>query len=170
MCSPWYYYPTLPPYINNTRVIIINMGWPSHNWYGQTYRWNQPTYNNWGRYNDLDYAVQDIVSAFERRDYRAINRLVPNRGNVHIYLDGRYSYSLQPDDFYDLFVDGIENARTVRYEITEVRQNGRYAKVTARHQYVDPWNQRSTTYHDFFLEQDGRDYVIREFGTTNYRY
>jgi hypothetical protein len=168
VCSPWYYYPTLPPYIHSQRIIIIQTGWPSQNWSGNTYRWNQPT-DRWGRYNELDYAVDDIVQSFERRDYRSVERVIPRRGNVHIYMDGRYSYSLHPDDFYDLYVDGIENARTVRYEIVEVRQSGRTARVTARHQFVDPWNQRSTTYHDYFLEQEGRDYVIREFGTTNHR-
>jgi hypothetical protein len=183
VCSPWYYYPSLPPYLNSTRIIIINAGWPSYNWSGNPYQWTRRN-DNWNdRYDrndrndrygrdrgELDYALDDLQDAWERTDFRAIGRLIPRRGNVNMYFDGRYSYSLDVNDFYDLFVDGIENVKTTRYDVVEV-QRGRNgtARIVAKHEFVDPWNNRNTTYHQYFLEEDGRGYVIREFGTSNDR-
>ncbi len=181
VCSPWYYYPSLPPYLNSTRIIIINAGFPSYNWSGSSYQWARRN-DNWNDRGDrreidrdrdrgeLDYALDDLQDAWERTDFRAIGRLVPRRGNVNMYFDGQYSYSLESNDFYDLFADGIENVRTTRYEITEV-QRGRNgsARIEARHEFTDPWNRRNVTYHQYFLEEDGRNYVIREFGTSNQR-
>lgn len=176
VCSPWYYYPSLPPYLSPSRIIIINVGWPSYNWTGSAYRYDRRNDSNYydDRYDrnrqELDYALDDLADSWERQDYRAIGRLAPRNGQVHMYFDGRYSYSLGAEDFYDLFVDGIENVRTDRYEIVEV-QRGRNgtARVLGKHDYLDPWGRRSSTYHQYFLEPEGRNYVIREFGTSTYR-
>jgi len=169
--SPWYYYASLPPYLNSNRIIIVN-NFPTTNWYGQPYEYNRPDFSNrWdNNRNEVDYAVADIEDAFQRGDRRAVNRLVPRRGNVNIYTDGRYSYSLNADDFYDLYLDGIENARTRRYEILDVQtsRNGGI-RVYARHEYTDPWDRRETVWHQYYMERDRNSYVIREFGTSYQR-
>jgi len=172
VASPWYYYPTLPPYINGTRVTIININaLPYVNWVGQSYRWNRPDRSDrWTRYNDIDYTLDDLVVAFERGENRAINRLIPRNGQVHVYMDGRYNYSLGPDDFYDLFNDGIQSTRTRDYQILDVQTSNRdVARVYARHEYDDPWGRRTTVFHSFTLERERNDYVIREFGVSNHR-
>lgn len=181
--SPWYYYSSLPPYLGWDRVIIINSGWPSRGWYGNPYRWNRPVYSinftignryqspQYGdRYSDLDYALDDIARAFERKDFQAMEQFVPNSGRVNMYFDGSYGYSLEAADFYDLFADGIENVQTTRYEMGNIRYNGRdSAKVSAVHEFTDPWGNRGVTYHDYFLERQGGKWVIREYGTSNSR-
>jgi hypothetical protein len=170
VCSPWYYYASCPPYLNGSRIIIINSGWPSYNWSGNAYRYDRPDFSDrWSNRSDLDYAIRDLQDAFERRDYRAMDRLIPRDGNVHMYFDGRYGYSLDVRDFYDLFEDGVENVRTVRYDIMDVQYGNRGARVVAKHEFVDPWGQRNFTYHSYFLVQEGRDWVIREFGSSNFR-
>jgi hypothetical protein len=166
--SPWYYYPSLPAYVAPTRVIILDQ-FPSQNWIGSPYQWNRG--NNWDRSwsrNDVDFALEDLQDAFERTDRRAATRLIPRNGRVNIYTDGRYSYSLNADDFYDLFMDGLYNADTRRYEIVDVRMGNRgdTARVTARHESLDPWGNTQVVFHDYFLERDRRDFVIREFGTS----
>jgi hypothetical protein len=88
---------------------------------------------------------------------------------VNIYQDGRYSYSLRPDDFYDMLLDGVENNRTSRYEVVETRSNGREARVVARHWFEDSWGNRTSVWHSFTLERDGNGYVIREWFTSNNR-
>ena len=164
--SPWYYYVSIPAYIDSSRIVIVN-SFPSRGWIGYDYSWN---YDN--RYDrgdrDLDYALQDLEDAFERRERRSVNRLVPRDGRVNIYTDGRYSYSLGADDFYDLFTDGLYNNDTRRYEIVRVRMSNRgdSARVTARHETMDPWGNPQVVFHDFFLQREGRDFVIREFGTS----
>jgi len=170
ICSPWYGYASCPPYLNPNRVIIINAGWPSYNWSGSNYRWDRPDYNDrWNQRNDVDFAIRDIQDAFETRNSGALDRLVPQSGNVHLYFDGNYGYSLDSRDFYDLYEDGIDNVKTVRYDIIDVQYNGRGARVTAKHDFVDSWGNRGVAYHSYFLVLEGRDWVIREFGTSNYR-
>lgn len=164
--SPWYYYPSCPPYIDSTRVIIVSGGVYS-SWNGNPYRWNRPSNDRWGDYSDLDYTIDDIVSAFQDDNQRAINRLVPRNGNVAIYMDGRYDYSLNSDDFYDLYQDGIENVRTQHYEVIDSRFDGNnHARVVARQDFTDPWGKQTTIYHIYFLERERNKFVIREFGTS----
>ncbi|MDR3692387.1 MAG: hypothetical protein P4L46_23590 [Fimbriimonas sp.] len=167
-CSPWYYYPCLPAYIAAPRVIIVD-SWPSTNWSGSDYDW-QPSQDATPAKSDLDYSIDDIVDAFQSDDKKAIDRLVPQNGNVNIYVDGKYSYSLAASDFYDTYVDGIESTKTDRYEILDVKSNpDGTARVVAKHMYNDPWGERKFVYHSYFLVREGSDYVIREFGTSNYR-
>ena len=162
--SPFYYYVSLPPYVNSTRIIVGNSRFVFLNDY--EYRWHRPYGDTRGDYTELDYAVDDIVVAFEDANSRAVNRLVPRDGRVNILHDGRYDYSLQADDFYDMFRDATKNAETSKYEILNVRMNGRSAKVYARHSYIDPWGQRAFVYHTYFLEREGGSYVIREFDSS----
>lgn len=167
--SPWYYYASLPPYLNSTRVIIVS-SFPTTNWYGYPYSWQSvDRYDRNARYDDLDYTVQDIVDAFQRDDHRSLDRLVPRDGRVNIYTEGNYSYSLGANDFYDLYRDGIDNVQTTRYEIQSVqRDRDGNARVLARHEFTDPWGARQVVWHTYYLALEGRDYVIREFGTSYY--
>lgn len=167
--SPWYYYVSLPPYLNYNRVTIINV-YPTTNWYGHPYRWRSIDEGDRGNYSDIDYAIQDIRDAFEDGNRRAIDRLCPRNGNINIYSDGNYDYSLGANDFYDLYNDGIENVRTRRYVIENVEVNDAgNVRIFARHEYTDPWGNDAVVFHTYYLERSGRDYVIREFGTTQDR-
>lgn len=180
VCSPWYYYSCLPPYLNYDRVIIVNVH-RSRNWYGNPYRWHRPVYSavftvdnryesSNDSYTDLDYAVDDLARAFEQTDYKAMNNLLPTDGKVDLYFDGNYGYSLNAPDFYDLFADGVENVKTSRYTITNVRYDSRdSAKVSAIHEFTDAWGNPSTTYQDFFLVKENGKWTVREFGTSNTR-
>lgn len=165
-CSPWYYYPCLPAYVAAPNV-IVETSYPSANWSGNDYNWSPDSQG--GGNPVLDDSVRDIVEAFQHDDHMAINRLVPHDGNVQIFTDGKYSYSLKSNDFYDTYVDGIEGTKTTQYEILDVRANGDgTARVVAKHEYTDPWGKRAFVYHRYFLKREGDTYVIREFGTSNY--
>ena len=165
--SPWYYYPCLPAYLDASRVIIAD-SLPSENWTGQDYNW-QPQEAEARSSNVLDYSIDDMVNAFQEDDHKAIDRLIPQDGNVNIYVDSQYSYSLAANDFYDTYIDGIESTKTDHYEILDVKVNDDgTARVTAKHIYDDPWGKRAFVYHSYFLVKEGNQFVIREFGTSNY--
>ena len=168
--SPFYYYAHLPPYFNAARCYFPgNYVWAP--FYGVRYQWNQPSRSYWNRdYNDLDYVVEDIRNAFMDGDRRAIGRLVPRYGQVGIIMDGRYSYSLRPDDFYDTLLDAAENTSTRDYRIVDVQYRRDAASVFAVHDFDDPWGRRTTVHHYFKLEVEGRNWVIREFGTNQNRW
>lgn len=168
-CSPWYYYASLPPYFLSSRCIFSTVYWSPFS--GTRYRWNQPTQNSWNRdYSELDYVIQDIVLAFEEGDRRAVGRLMPRYGQVGIIIDGRYDYGMRSDDFYDTFLDAVDNTRTRDYQILDVQYRRDSAAVWARHDYEDPWGRRVSVYHYYKLETEGRNWVIREFGTSNSRW
>jgi len=178
--SPWYYYPHLPGYIRVGRVIlvqpVVSIYFTSDRFYDYPWRdatpyvWSRPIWVS-DRYHggELDWALDDLVSIFERRDRRALDRLVPRYGRVGIWIDEDYAYSLGPDDFYDMFLDNAFGTRTRRYDILDVRRWRDQVRVLARHDYEDPWGRSDTVYHTYRLErQDGR-YVIVDFGTSAFR-
>jgi len=168
-CSPWYYYPCLPPYLAPGHVVIVDSFY-STGWVGRPYAYTPvPVNPNANKATDLDFAVQDIVAAFQDDDRRALGDLVPKDGKVNIFTEGNYSYSLGADEFYDLYKDGIENVHTQHYSIEKVETSEKGdVRVLARHDYTDPWDQEQTVYHTYYLVHEGQNYVIREFGTSYY--
>ena len=166
--SPWYYYGHLPAYVSPRCAVVLNLNFAP--WRGSYYSWNRPVYyDNSRSFTELDYAVDDITRAFENMDRRALRRLIPYRERIAIFVDGQYSYSMNPDDFEDFMLDAIEDTATRRYEIVRVERYGREAEVQARHEYDDAWGRRVSLYHTYHLVDDGRGYVITRFGTSYYR-
>ena len=162
VASPWYRYSYLPPYIDHTRVIVLD-DYPS--------RW---AWDGWRDYDvrgdrtnrAIQDSLDDLRDAFEEGSTRIADRLVPESGDVAIYNDGKYDYSLNPDDFQKMFLDGVEQSKTHRYEILEVRTRGDEVRIRARHEYTDSWDTVQSVVHMITLRRDrGGDYVIREFGT-----
>lgn len=166
--SPWYYYPCLPPYIAASNVVVENVD-PYANWSGSDYTWAPES--DASANPVLDDSVQDIVQSFESDDHKAMDRVTPHSGNVRVYTDGKYDYSLNANDFYDTYVDGVESTKTDRYEILDVKagKDGTSARVVAKHIYNDPAGRRTTVYHNYLLVKEGNEFVIREFGTSDYR-
>jgi len=162
VASPWYRYSYLPPYIDHTRVIVVNDYPSSWAWDG----WRTYDYRSDRRNEALRDALDDLKDAFEDNSDRIANRLVPLEGDIAIYNDGHYDYSLNPDDFQKMFLDGVDQSKTTRYEILEVRTQGDEVRVRARHEYEDSWGNDQSVVHMITLRRDhGGDYVIREFGT-----
>jgi len=164
--SPWYYYPCLPPYVAESNVIVETASpYPSRTW--RDYDWAPESRSSSNPV--LDDSVEDIVQSFEADDHKAIDRVTAHSGNVRIDTDGKYSYSLKANDFYDTYVDGIESTKTDRYQVVNVQASpdGSSARVVAKHIYNDPWGNRTSVYHSYLLVKEGDEYVIREFGTSN---
>ena len=171
--SPWYSYSFLPGYLTCSNVYVTNYrgywGWntgfvyvnDNYNSYDNDYRFS--------RNRDLDYAIDDLQDGFERRDFRSLDRLVPDRGQIAIYRDGRYDYSIDTRDFADLLNDLSSNANTNRYRILETRTNRGTARISAVHEYTDQWGSRQRVYHSIYLENENGQMVVREFGTSNSR-
>ena len=132
------------------------------------YVYGNHDYNNASN-RELDYAMDDLQDGFEKKDFRALERLVPDGGQIAIMRDGRYDYSIDTRDFDDLLHDLSSNADTTRYRILESRVNRDTARISAEHDYVDQWGNRQRVYHSIYLERERGNMVIREFGTSNYR-
>lgn len=178
--SPWYYYPTLPAYIDTSRITYANVNeytffdgvpydyrpyrsYQDDRYDDRSYRSDDRSY----RRNNLDEAIDDLVDAFERQDRRALDRLVPRNGDITVSVDNSVVYSLGSNDFYDMLTDAVMSSKTVSYRIESVRRNDREAEVVADHQYLDPWGQRLEVFHRFTLVEDYGRVVIRKFATSN---
>ena len=163
VASPWYRYSYLPPYLDNSRVIVVNNYSSSWN---DNDNWRDSGSNDRdGRDQALSGALDDLRDAFERNSDRYGERLLPEDGQVAIFNDGKYDYSLGASDFSDMFLDGIEQSKTVSYEIVESRTKSNEVRLRARHEYRDSWDATQVVFHTYTLRREGGRYVIREFGT-----
>lgn len=183
--SPWYYYPSLPAYINTTRIVYANgtefsfIGFPYDYIPARRYddRYDDRDRGYRGDYRDrndnpsrkryLDYAIDDITDAFERQDQRAVDRLVPRYGTVTVTIDGSITYGVNSNDFYDMLMDAVTSSKTISYRIESVKANDDQAEVIASHQYLDPWGQRMEVFHRFNLVGERGGVFIRGFATSN---
>lgn len=177
--SPYYWYIFLPGYIWCDRVIIISpriiiwlgpdIFWNYCGSYGYYYGSYGYTYNR-GGYSDLDRALSDIVDAFRYEDANLLAPFLPSNGRIDIYIDGRYSYSVNSDDYYDMTADLIYSVNTTNFEIVQVRRarTGEYRAV-ARHDFLDPNGRPQTVWMTFTLERERYGFVIVEAGTSRLR-
>ena len=178
--SPWYSYSFLPGYLSCNHVYVTNYrgfwGWNTgviyaYDSYNSGYNsgYNSNYDNRFDRNRDVDYAIDDLKDGFERRNFQALDHLVPQYGRIAIYRDGQYDYSIDSRDFDDLLNDLSSNANTNRYRILETRIGRNSARISAMHEYTDQWGNRQRVYHSIYLENEDGNMVIREFGTSNSR-
>lgn len=168
--SPFYYYSNLPGYISLGRVTILlnfvslfNDTRYNYDWSPGRGRYDYERNNRWDR--ELDYAVEDIVDAFERRRARTLWPLIYNDSSIYVDVEGEWRYQMRGIDFCDLMQDLVESTETESYRIRSVRtgRDGR-ALIEAEHVFRDAWGRRQGTRHSYGLEElrNGR-FAIREF-------
>ena len=160
VASPWYGYSYLPPYVDSSRVTVINNYAPA---YDGSRDWDRVDDRSASR--ELDDATIGLRDAFERNRESDVQSLLPQTGQVAIFNDGKYDYSLGADDFQNMFLDGIRQSKTTRYEIVDTRVRGDEVRLRARHEYTDSFGDEQTVYHTYTLRREGGRYVIREFGS-----
>jgi hypothetical protein len=154
--SPWYPYVSLPPYISSRGVQILVPVFI--NWTGSTYQL--------GTDASLDSAIGSLVDLYRSGNRSIVDRFIPNRERVDIMLDGSYRYSLRPNDFGGVLLDGVLNNRTQCFTIESVERNQNTARVRARHEAIDPWGGTVATRHEFLLKEERNVFVIRQFGVS----
>ncbi|RIJ97802.1 MAG: hypothetical protein DCC45_01695 [Armatimonadetes bacterium] len=177
--SPYYWYWCVPGYISYRRVsyssprIIIVIGDPIRWSYcgigWQTSYYGGYYYNDRG-FSSMDRALSDLVDAFLYSEPRKLDYFLPRRGSVDIYIEGRYSYTLSSDDYYDMTADLITSVYTTNFDFVDVRRTkGREVRAVARHDFIDAWNRRQTVWMTFTFDQINGQFVIVEAGTSSYR-
>jgi hypothetical protein len=166
--SPWYYYPYLPGYVAPSSVYFDSSGLIMGSFSGMPYLY--PTHNvvpEPGTNSILNAGIHDIANVFRHKDWNALDRVVPQSGNVNIYMDGQYEYSMSADKFYDMMKDNADQSQTVRYHILDVRIDRQgYVRLVAQHIFTDPWNNQQTVYHTYTLAVNGQSVQVVEFGTS----
>lgn len=167
--SPFHYYPHLPGFVSHMRVRLgdFSFGFSSF----RPYRWDRPPSRSFGwgwqdhRFSELDWAVNDLVEAFENRRISYLDRIIARRGEVFIETGDGWRYSISSHDFFDMMRDLVETTRTQDYRIVDVRSTRDDALVVADHHFVDPWGYRERVRHTFLLRRDRDGYTIAYFRT-----
>ncbi|MCH7945373.1 MAG: hypothetical protein IIC73_05080 [Armatimonadetes bacterium] len=172
--SPFYYYPHLPGYVSYARITFGNFSFAifaqhHYTWhrprYVSAYSYSYPGRRSYdtGRYTDLDYAVDDIVRAFERGRMSYMEDLLPRDRFVQVAMEDYTEYRMRSDDFYDLMADLVEGTETRRYSIRDVRYERNQAVIYAEHEYRDPWGRIERKYHTIVLSETRRGFEIEYF-------
>lgn len=157
--SPWYYYPELPPFVEQS--VAISDSEPRYASDYEPYSWSAQSSE------PLDRTIQDITLAYGQGSPELIEGLTPSKGNVAIYLDGAYKYSVSGRDFGAMLHDSVSTVHTDGYRALSARKyHDGTVLFEAEHNTTDPKGEHQTVYQSFRLAPEGKGYVIREFGTS----
>lgn len=175
--SPFYYYHHMPGYVLFARIHIGDFHFSILA--NRHYSWRRPSYrggysyigsrsSDSYRYTDVDYAIDDIVTAFERGRIRYLDDLLPRDTYVQIALEDYTQYRMNSEDFYDMMADLVEGSDTVRYKVQDVRYEKDQVVIITEHEYRDPWGRIDTKYHTIVLEENRRGFEIVYFKVDRY--
>ena len=118
-------------------------------------------------YKALDEALSDVRSAWLSGRYDLIERHVMPNDKVAIFLDGRYDYSIDGEDYLHMTRDALQDLETVSFVWDNVRQRTD-GTVTAfgTHRYFDASGNVKTVYVSYTLDKVGSEYYIVEIGSS----
>jgi hypothetical protein len=161
--SPWYYYSNLPPYVPAGRVEVIE---------GYSAPWNVGTYYSYhygvpGPYQALNTSLDALYALFSQQNTNAVTGFLPYDGQIAIFTDGHYDYSLSVGDFQNMLVDNATATQTRSYSIDRVRRRGEDATVQATHIVTNSAGGTDTVYHEYHLRLEGGQFVVRDFMTSH---
>jgi hypothetical protein len=169
VASPWYYYPGVPAYVPQSRVVILsdyNCDWG----YGNAYVY-QPgvAYDSYG-YAKVNQAVDSIVDVYQNSDSGAVGKLLDPNQMVAVFSEGNYEYSLNSDDFQQTMSDNIQATQTQSFTITSVRHHSGHLTVAATHVFTVQDGSTETVYQLYHLQREGNNFVITDFMTSHNPY
>jgi len=156
--SPWYNYPVLPAYLP-VSAVYVNTG-VTCNWFA-----GSPYSSSYGYNSSLNLAVSDITAMFQNQSVTALDALIPPSGQVNIFNDGDYMYSLNDSDFRQMMQDNLQNTETSSFVVTNVLADGSQATVDCAHTFSDPDGGTKTVYQQYRLQIENGRYVIVDFST-----
>ncbi|HOC30778.1 MAG: hypothetical protein GYA63_03300 [Armatimonadetes bacterium] len=129
-------------------------------------------YDLYGSYHSvsLQNAMDDIRDAWMDGQGGLLLRHVSGGLPVRIYRNGKYNYSLEPEDFRDMTKDALTRVETVGFEWTRIdRQASDEYYLEAKHTFYDPDGERRTIRLTYTLERASGNWWITETGTYNIR-
>lgn len=167
--SLYFYYGTVPRYVYGPRIIVLE----------------RPTYVIEREVrvleDDVDYyylspeirtslkeTLQDIKEAWEDGDFDLLLRHVRAEGKIHVYIRGKYSYSLTTEDYRDMTKDAIEHTETKSFDWVKTENISDSEVVAkAKHVFLDKDGNRRTVYASYRLVKERGVWWIVGVGTSN---
>jgi len=163
VASPFYYDPYVPPYVPEARVVV----WPNY-----TVVWDDgPVYEyiptrHYYEYGDpeLNYGIGALALIYRDRNVNVVADLTGS-GDIGIFADGHYQYSVNSTDFRQMMVDDCRATPTVSYDLVSVRHRGPIAIVKYRHRFRLHDGAVGVEYQTYHLTRAGDRYAITDFMT-----
>jgi hypothetical protein len=171
VASPWYYYPAVPAYVPQTRVIVLSNY--DYNWdYGTSYSY-QPTVA-YASYGDPEFnqAVSVFSGVYLNVGIGGFDAVFDPVAPIAVWSEGHYCYSLAPTDFRSMCFDTCRSTHTYGYDILGVHKAWRGADrsyvVYARHTFENPHGGREVVYQQYRMHRGGSGrYVVTDFNTSH---
>lgn len=121
----------------------------------------------WQREPGIGSAVDELREAFGHGNIDALVALTDPNVQIAVFLQGKYEYTLDANDFVDLTRDGLQGIDTISFDITRVheRSAGIYV-VSGEHVYRDRNGQRRKVYVSYVLEDIKGIWTLTQVGTA----
>jgi hypothetical protein len=115
----------------------------------------------------LDTALVDIRNAWVNARLDLLRNHVEEEADIAVLLDGKYDYSLEPEDYVNMTSDALDQMKTSSFTWTTVRHrtDGAYTAF-GKHIYLDAEGTEKTVYVSYTLKRDGGTYWITEVGSS----
>jgi len=160
------------PYIHRSRVLVLTIPVVRYVEVPVTvrYRYDDEYYLSAPPRGSIDWALKEIREAWLRGDVDRIERYVERDRRIHVYLDGKYNYSIEGGDYLDMTRDEMARIDTVDLDFYSVRRRGDDTYVAyGAHTFYDPDGSRKTVYVSYTLEKIHGDWVLTEVGSSKSR-
>lgn len=116
---------------------------------------------------NLRNAIGDIENAWQKSDLDLLARHLRRNERVAVFLNGKYSYSLDASDYLSMTQDAFRASKTVRFQLEQVQQRAPHIYlVSGTHIYKDRQGEEHTVAVSFVLQQQGHQYYIIQVGVA----
>lgn len=159
------------PYLHRSRVIVINVPVVRYvDVVRVNYRFDDDYYLSAPSYGSIDRTLADVRRAWIRNDWDLFRDYVRPDERMHVYIDGRYSYSIDGVDYLDMTRDALERTDTIDIDFYSVKRSDcdRYIAY-GTHTYYDIDGQKKCVYVSYTFERVRGEWVIVEVGSSKNR-
>jgi hypothetical protein len=115
----------------------------------------------------LKDAQEDLRQAWVLGDVDLILKHLRSDRKVDVFLRGKYSYSIEAEDYRDMTKDALETIRTVSFEwVRSDRRSDTEVALMARHTFEDKDGERRSVYVSYTLEKYHGSWWVTEVGSA----
>ncbi|MDH7602055.1 MAG: hypothetical protein QHI38_07895 [Armatimonadota bacterium] len=113
-------------------------------------------------------ALADIRDGWLHEKSYLITSHLRAGSRIAVFLDNRYEYSVDADDYADMTADAISEIQTISFtwQTLKKREDGSYTAF-GRHVYKNDIGETKTIYVMYTLKLIGNDFYITEVGASN---
>jgi len=115
-------------------------------------------------------AMSDIRDAWLDNRPELIQDHLQQYGKIRIYFQGRYAYSINGEDYYQMVQDAFSTLETERFDLGRMRARSRdEIFISARHEFVDPDGGSRTVQLGYTLRRsNGTWYIVAVDSSSRY--